>query len=39
MGDTTFFTLLDRLEPLVARDPEPGLTPLGRKSWPGTPSS
>jgi hypothetical protein len=28
MGDVSFFALLDRLEPLVRRDPDLGLTPL-----------
>jgi hypothetical protein len=31
MGDTPFFALLDRLEPLVGRDPELGLTSLGER--------
>jgi hypothetical protein len=35
MGDTTFFVLLDRLEPLVGRDPELGLTPLGEEVLAG----
>jgi hypothetical protein len=31
MGDVSFFALLDRLEPLVRRDPDLGLTPLGER--------
>jgi hypothetical protein len=32
MGDASFFALLVRLEPLVGRDPELGLTPLGERA-------
>jgi hypothetical protein len=35
MGDTTFFALLDRLEPLVGRHPELQVTPLGRQVLAG----
>jgi hypothetical protein len=35
MGDTTFFALLERLGPLVGRDPELGITPMGEEVLAG----
>jgi hypothetical protein len=35
MGDATFLALLVRLEPLIGRDPEFGLTPLGEEVLAG----
>ncbi len=36
MGDLTFFLLLDRIAPLIGRDPHLGITALGKRVLAGT---